>query len=504
MSLIATRDTRYPAFHKVVDLITDELQEMVWLGKAKPRRRLKDKHLEKLKYSVEKLVRDSVAIRHIPKRKTLASVHLGRDRYKASIYNKMLTYRIHVERCFDGMIELGYLRLEKKGANGSAGNRFLTRYSATDKLLNKFPASLDKALPVIIPQDRDSNTIRVKKKFTTIVKGKEVVVKRLVDYQETPEIKLMRDNLIQINAALRRYWYDLRLDDEDFAKMQLRMLSKKQQKAGVDRQLNLSKRNMYRVFNDTEMTLGGRFYGGWWQEVPKAYRHYIMMNGKPMVEFDYANLHPRILYAEAGLNPPDDCYSDVYPQCPEWILPANGTMRKVVKIALNAMLNATKPLKNPPRGFRKKDCNCSWKELTNAILDRHQPIFDKFFTGQGLRLQRIDSDIAEYVMLQFARDKMPILPLHDSFLIKSGYEETLERVMQEAFHHFVGSEVGIKENKMGNPNAMTEDERLVWSKEEAQRANNEPVTDDIYELLAEMEVGHHKRLDAFFTLSQST
>ena len=145
MSLIATRDTRYPAFHKVVDLITDELQEMVWLGKAKPRRRLKDKHLEKLKYSVEKLVRDSVAIRHIPKRKTLASVHLGRDRYKASIYNKMLTYRIHVERCFDGMIELGYLRLEKKGANGSAGNRFLTRYSATNKLLNKFPASLDKA-----------------------------------------------------------------------------------------------------------------------------------------------------------------------------------------------------------------------------------------------------------------------------------------------------------------------------------------------------------------------
>ena len=27
----------------------------------------------------------------------------------------------------------------------------------------------------------------------------------------------------------------------------------------TDRQLNLSKRNMYRVFNDAEMTLGGRF-----------------------------------------------------------------------------------------------------------------------------------------------------------------------------------------------------------------------------------------------------
>ena len=61
MSLITTRDTRYPAFHKVVDSITDELQDMIWLGESKPRRRLKGEHLNKLKYSVEKLVRDSVA-----------------------------------------------------------------------------------------------------------------------------------------------------------------------------------------------------------------------------------------------------------------------------------------------------------------------------------------------------------------------------------------------------------------------------------------------------------
>ena len=118
------------------------------------------------------------------------------------------------------------------------------------------------------------------------------------------------------------------------------------------------------------------------------------MNAKPMVEYDYANLHPRILYAEAGLIPPDDCYSDIYPKCPGWVMPNQENMRKTVKIALNAMLNATKPLKRPPRGFRKSDCNCSWKDLCEAILKKHQPIADKFFTGQGLRLQRIDTEIA--------------------------------------------------------------------------------------------------------------
>ena len=504
MSLITTRDTRYSAFHKIVDSITDELQDMIWLGESKPRRRLKGEHLNKLKYSVEKLVRDSVAIKHSPKRKALASIHLGRERYKASTYNTMLTYRIHVERCFEGMIEIGYLRLEKKGYHDPAGNRFLTRYSATSKLLSKFPAKLSKALPVFIPQDRDDNIIRVQETFKKMVKGKEVKAKRLVEYQETSETKLMRDNLNKINTTLSHYWFDLRLDDEDFVAMQDSMLSKKQRDAGTDRQLNLSKRNMYRVFNDAEMTLGGRFYGGWWQEVPKGYRHYIVMNAKPMVEFDYANLHPRILYAEAGLTPPDDCYSGIYPEFTEGLMPPNSSLRKTVKIALNAMLNATKPLNRPPRGFRKSDCNCSWKDLCEAILKKHQPIADKFFTGQGLRLQRIDSEIAEYVMLHFAKHDMPILPLHDSFLIRSGYEESLEQVMQEAFYHLVGSDVGIEEKKMALPNTMNKDERRVWDKVQAQRANNKPNTLSIYELLAYTETGHEKRLDTFFSLPRST
>jgi len=477
---------------------------MVWQGENKPRRRLTGDKLEKLKFSVEKLLRDSVGIRHSPKSKALASVHKGRDRYKASIYNPMLTFRIHVERCFNGMVDLGYLQVDKKGVFDPTGSRYLTRYSATNKLIQRFPPETHKVLPVYIPQAKNSNPIRVQKKFKTIVDGKVVKHKKLIEYEETDEVQRMRSNLNEINNMFNRFWFDIRLEDEDFAKMQDKMLSKKQREAGVERQLNLSKRGIYRVFNDTDMTLEGRFYGGWWQEVPKGYRHFIMINGKPTVEFDYANLHPRILYAEKGIEPPEDCYSDVFPAISGYILAPEKKMRKAVKIALNAMLNASETMQRPPRGFRREDCNCSWKELSEAILHKHKPIADKFYTGQGLRLQKIDSDIAEYVMLHFKDYDMPILPLHDSFIIRSGYEETIETVMQKAFKKFVGAEIKIKEKVVQNLDALDEDERLVWDKKDKFKTiDDATITDDIYEMLAAMEVGHEKRLDAFYSLTQS-
>ena len=141
-------------------------------------------------------------------------------------------------------------------------------------------------------------------------------------------------------------------------------------------------------------------------------------------------------------------------------------MRKAVKIALNAMLNASETMQRPPRGFRRKDCNCSWKELSEAIMHTHKPIANKFYTGQGLRLQKIDSDIAEYVMLHFKNQRMPVLPLHDSFIIRLGYEETIETAMQRAFKKFVGAEIKIKEKVMSNVDSLEEDERVVWEKKQ--------------------------------------
>jgi hypothetical protein len=50
----------------------------------------------------------------------------------------------------------------------------------------------------------------------------------------------------------------------------------------------------------------------------------------------------------------------------------------------------------------------------------HEPIAHHFYTGVGLRLQRLDSDIAEKILLHFAQSGIAILPLHDSFLMHNG------------------------------------------------------------------------------------
>jgi len=202
------RDRKYSPFYKIVDGIVDELQDMVWPGETSPRRKLKNEQLEKLKYSVEKLIRDSVSIRHSTNQKALASIHLGKGHYKASIYNEMLTYRIHIERCFNGMIELGYLKKEKRGVYYPKGKRYLTRYSATKKLLDRFPKSLGTAMPAFVPQAQNINLIRVQQNFKTEVNGVRVERKKLLEYEETSHTRLMRANLQKINDTINQFWFD--------------------------------------------------------------------------------------------------------------------------------------------------------------------------------------------------------------------------------------------------------------------------------------------------------
>lgn len=59
---LAWRDTRYHRFYEVVDQLVDEVQEHVWVKTGKPKRSLKGDSLDKLRYSVECLVRDCVAV----------------------------------------------------------------------------------------------------------------------------------------------------------------------------------------------------------------------------------------------------------------------------------------------------------------------------------------------------------------------------------------------------------------------------------------------------------
>lgn len=84
--------------------------------------------------------------------------------------------------------------------------------------------------------------------------------------------------------------------------------------------------------------------------------------------------------------------------------------------------------------------------MVDAILEKHQPIADRFFTGQGLRLQMLDSTVAANLMENFAKQMgtVALLPVHDSFICHHGYAEQLEAAMKAEFRKVVKSGVKVK------------------------------------------------------------
>ena len=489
---LSWRDIRYRRFYEVVDQLTHQLQEHVWVKTGKAKRRLKGDGLEKLNYSVECLVRDCMAVVLQKKRKSEAAIRKGQYHYSSERPDQMLTYSIHIERAFEGLVQFGYLEITKlgyfdrKGRKDGTPTSRLSRYIASDRLLGLFTAEELKALPAIIPSYCDPELIRV------WVKEKDengINRKRSILVSETAETAQMRENLHLINYALSKHWYDLEIPDDELANLQKRLSGDPEN----ERTIRMDQRSLHRVFNDPALQTGGRFYGGWWQNIPREYRPHLAVNGKRMVELDYSNQDPSILYAQEGVIRPADCYSGVLSPSQLSDEFRQGEQRDMVKAAFNAMLNSPKPLRQAPAGVKPSKFGLKWAELSNAIITFHEPIAHHFYTGAGLRLQRLDSDIAEKVLVHFAEKGIAILPLHDSFLMHQGYESTLKPVMKAAFETVVGVSPKIDRKQ------ADKDDLNISGYEDDPFGPMTP--DDLDELLAELDVGYEYRLMAFRALA---
>jgi hypothetical protein len=60
-------------------------------------------------------------------------------------------------------------------------------------------------------------------------------------------------------------------------------------------------------------------------------------------------------------------------------------------------------------------------------------------------VQRVgDSDIAESVMLAMMERNVLVLPIHDSFIVRSGFALLLQEQMEDAYEERVGAKLDIK------------------------------------------------------------
>lgn len=190
----------------------------------------------------------------------------------------------------------------------------------------------------------------------------------------------------------------------------------------------------YRVFNRT-WDLGGRFYhyGQHWK---KADRAKITIDGEPVVECDFSAMHICLAYNLMRLPAPSgDLYS--------W----GDVPRKIAKLVALMMLNGAKPNEvryNLAEGAKAAECPKDaallrhwakhYLDAVGAFYDVHSPIAGLMSDPLiGLRLQRMDSEIAEHIQLELHANGVACLPIHDSFIVQSKYKALLVRTMAECY-----------------------------------------------------------------------
>ena len=71
----------------------------------------------------------------------------------------------------------------------------------------------------------------------------------------------------------------------------------------------------------------------------------------------------------------------------------------------------------------------------------NKPIGEYFFSDQGIRLQYLDSEIMACVINRLICDEEPLLPEHDSVIVRESIKDEVKQHMEEAYLEVMGSKV---------------------------------------------------------------
>lgn len=394
----------YPEVKNVVDAIFQEIKDL------RKQRKIRVRGENDVKKSLKVVILDmwvanilgNNPYRGISKNKT--------DYQKGDRYRKIHLKYDYLIPVINDLRDLGYIN-ENLGYRCPTDAK-RTRISPTDKLLNKILEPEYGLNEVVDKKGAVSFISRYENIETIILKNEE---KQPIEYEDNEFTNLIRSNLDIINTSIRKARITLDITDEQHKTL----ISALNRDENYRESIDFTRVNLYRVFNNSSWQLGGRFYGGWWQSIPKEYRKYIDINHKPTVEVDYSGHHIRMLYANAGLKLPDDPYD------------LKEFDRDLQKRAMLILINSSKRL-SAAKAIRK-EFGILATPLLNALEIRHEPIKQYFYSGAGIGLMYEDSIIAEKVMLEMLNKGATVLPVHDSFIVRNSYQKELEEVMENVF-----------------------------------------------------------------------
>ena len=254
--------------------------------------------------------------------------------------------------------------------------------------------------------------------------------RRLLNYQETKETRAMRREVVEQNEILSKL--DIGLDAPNWRLTDAGLY------CDTDGRIaNKQKWRLYRVFNRGQWTLGGRYYGGWWQGLPKESRAQLTINGEAVYEYDISGCHLRMAFAMAGATLTE---SDPYQLdgLPRLLNTSKEVCRSLVKQAVLVLLNADNfrsalgAIRQNLADHRLSDPKAA-KSIIAATKAAMPELSATWHSGIGLTLQRHDSEVATRVMRSLRKQGIPVLPVHDSFLVPIHAAQLLQATVNAEF-----------------------------------------------------------------------
>ncbi len=399
------RISDYPEVQRMITYLFDEMKSSGLIGKS-PRKKI----LKHLKVVVLDLY---VAYLHDP------LVYLGysrrRDDYSGAsrLGQLYLGYRPMI-RVVDGLLDLGYVEHHKGFQDLARGRSFLSRMRATPKLIDVIE-NYSVAPSMIALEDDQLIVLRDADKES-------------IPYVETDETSAMEVTLRSYNTFLSKYELALSLPTDEVRDfLQSRRIAP----------LDYTRNRLYRIFNE-DFTSGGRFYRGWWQNIPRELRQYITIDGEPCSELDYSGQHLLLLY---GLEGDEYRWLKGLDDDPYYLEAFGEGVRDLLKRSVLILVNSADETE-AIRAIRQKinyefpylaSTDVYIRSLIEALTDKHPEIEDHLFSGRGGELQYQDSQIAEYVLKDMQARGQPVLPVHDSFIVQDKYLAHLYSSMKEAY-----------------------------------------------------------------------
>lgn len=223
----------------------------------------------------------------------------------------------------------------------------------------------------------------------------------------------------------------------------------------------LNNSNMVRIFNET-FEQGGRFYRCDTHLIkqrdnkgldlpPHLTRVGMLIDGEQVVEVDFSCLHPTIVCAKYNILEEKYLAKDFY----STFLTGKyvGADRQLFKLAVNIMYNATsvgsasKAIQEEitkAKAKNNKEHIYSWhngQAVVHRVFEVMPDMLDFFCTpnSYGRTLQYLDSCITERIIEKFIALDKPVVPVHDSYVVKVEDEMFLCDTMEQAFRHTTGN-----------------------------------------------------------------